>query len=475
MLGGESRWKRWWAPCATAGRSPSSREIGGVQSSRPRPAAGVRVRADRRTRGRNHARARRGESRSEARRSEHGGVHTRRFSAVAMRRRKSAVEQPSLSPTRKPDRRRAGAPRRARRIGQDSDPDQGRQRSGRAQWQRQTRALESNAAAKVAPRLRPTPSLDAGRPIATRCPAAIKRRSERSLGGRVILSAPVQLLPKTGLSRGAPGPSSPTPGGRTPAAADPSRTLGVDAEAGIGGRGRRLGIAAASLTRDRRRRRCTGAPKPRSLLTAPRSTFAATPASVCWSRKGLRGSLRGGCPFNAFATSKSAARRHAGAMQHDLQNAPTSAVAALSHHAMPTIVAEHPPGAKGEHARRFVGCGSMARKMSRPRKSATAKRVAAPRQRAAISKRWSGHVTRHSNALDLEEGVFTWKDPARIAASLKRSAEASTRRKADPYRSALSMLIFYVNRAGKNLPQAQKGVLKRAKVELRKAFGRYER
>ena len=104
-----------------------------------------------------------------------------------------------------------------------------------------------------------------------------------------------------------------------------------------------------------------------------------------------------------------------------------------------------------------------------------AKRAAAPRQRAAISKRWSGHVTRHSNALDLEEGVFTWKDPARIAASLKRSAEASTRRRADPYRSALSMLIFYVNRAGKNLPQAQKGVLKRAKVELRKAFGRHER
>jgi hypothetical protein len=84
-------------------------------------------------------------------------------------------------------------------------------------------------------------------------------------------------------------------------------------------------------------------------------------------------------------------------------------------------------------------------------------------------------VTKHSNALDLEGGVFSWKDPARIAASLKRSAEASTRRKADPYRSALSMLIFYVNRAGKNLPQAQKSVLERAKVELRKVFGRHER
>jgi hypothetical protein len=81
-------------------------------------------------------------------------------------------------------------------------------------------------------------------------------------------------------------------------------------------------------------------------------------------------------------------------------------------------------------------------------------------------------VTKHSTALDLEPGVFTWRDPRRIAASLERSAEASSRRKADPYRSALSMLTFYINRAGKNLPEARKHVLRQAKSELRKIFGR---
>jgi hypothetical protein len=116
-------------------------------------------------------------------------------------------------------------------------------------------------------------------------------------------------------------------------------------------------------------------------------------------------------------------------------------------------------------------CGTMARKNTGSKKPSKTKRGAGKR-RAAVGKRWSGHVTKHSNALDLEEGVFTRKDPARIAASLKRSAEVSKRRKADPYRSALSMLIFYRNRAGKNLPQAQKRVLDRAKAELRKAFGR---
>ncbi len=88
------------------------------------------------------------------------------------------------------------------------------------------------------------------------------------------------------------------------------------------------------------------------------------------------------------------------------------------------------------------------------------------------SNRWSAEVTRHSNALDLEPGVFTWKDPARIAASLERSAATSRRRKAGPYRSALSMLTFYINRAGSNLPAAQKQVLERAKVALRRRFGR---
>jgi hypothetical protein len=90
----------------------------------------------------------------------------------------------------------------------------------------------------------------------------------------------------------------------------------------------------------------------------------------------------------------------------------------------------------------------------------------------AGGKRWSGRVTRTSNALDLDGGVFTWKDPKRIASSLRRSARRSKRRKADPYRSALSMLTFYINRAGKNLPATQRTTLQRAKDELRQQFGR---
>ena len=85
---------------------------------------------------------------------------------------------------------------------------------------------------------------------------------------------------------------------------------------------------------------------------------------------------------------------------------------------------------------------------------------------------WSGRVTRESNALDLEEGVFTWHDPRRIARSLLRSAEESTRRKAaSPFRSAMSMLVFYINRAGKNLDAGQRAVLEQAKEELRKLHG----
>jgi hypothetical protein len=87
-------------------------------------------------------------------------------------------------------------------------------------------------------------------------------------------------------------------------------------------------------------------------------------------------------------------------------------------------------------------------------------------------KRWSQEVTERSDALDLKKGVFTLKDPKKIAASLKRSAEASKRRKTDPYRSAISMLAFYINRAGKTLPAAQRTRLEKAKDELRKAFGR---
>jgi hypothetical protein len=90
----------------------------------------------------------------------------------------------------------------------------------------------------------------------------------------------------------------------------------------------------------------------------------------------------------------------------------------------------------------------------------------------AAKRRWSQNVTERSDALDLRSGVFTWKDPKRIARSLKNSAERSRRRKADPFRSALSMLTFYLNRAGKNLPASRRRVLMRAKDELRKQFGR---
>ena len=90
--------------------------------------------------------------------------------------------------------------------------------------------------------------------------------------------------------------------------------------------------------------------------------------------------------------------------------------------------------------------------------------------RRPSARRWSAHVTRKSDALDLKRGVFTSRDPKRIAASLKRSAERSRRRKTNAYRSALSMLTFYINRAGRNLPAAQRRVLQQAKVELRKKF-----
>jgi hypothetical protein len=81
-------------------------------------------------------------------------------------------------------------------------------------------------------------------------------------------------------------------------------------------------------------------------------------------------------------------------------------------------------------------------------------------------------VTEHSDALDLESGVFKRRSAKGIAASLKRSAEASRRRKGSPYQSAMSMLTFYINRAGRHLPASRKRVLQRAKSELRKAFGR---
>ena len=85
---------------------------------------------------------------------------------------------------------------------------------------------------------------------------------------------------------------------------------------------------------------------------------------------------------------------------------------------------------------------------------------------------WQGHE--ESDALDLQEDVFKARDPRRIAASLKRSAERSRRRKTEPSRSAMSMLSFYINRAGKNLSPSQRRILTRAKSELRKQFGRTE-
>lgn len=89
-----------------------------------------------------------------------------------------------------------------------------------------------------------------------------------------------------------------------------------------------------------------------------------------------------------------------------------------------------------------------------------------------MPKKWSGSVTKHSNALDLEKSIFKSDSPRRIAQSLKRSAQRSRRRKAGPYQSAMSMLNFYLNRAGKNLSAARKKKLEAAKTELRRAFHR---
>ena len=93
-------------------------------------------------------------------------------------------------------------------------------------------------------------------------------------------------------------------------------------------------------------------------------------------------------------------------------------------------------------------------------------------KKSAKAENCSAKVTSESNALDLEAGVFTWKDAGKIARSLKHSADTSTRRKAEPFRSAMSMLVFYINRAGSNLDESQKKILEQAKQELRKLYGR---
>jgi hypothetical protein len=96
-------------------------------------------------------------------------------------------------------------------------------------------------------------------------------------------------------------------------------------------------------------------------------------------------------------------------------------------------------------------------------------------RKARSTHRWSRHVMETSDALDLDPGVFTRDDPREIAQSLKRSAERSRRRKSAPFRSAMSMLVFHINRGGRNIADAQKKRLEAAKDELRDLFGRPRR
>ncbi len=103
---------------------------------------------------------------------------------------------------------------------------------------------------------------------------------------------------------------------------------------------------------------------------------------------------------------------------------------------------------------------------------AAQRKTRARKTRAKHGRRWSSRVTRESDALDLQQRVFTWRDPKRIARSLKRSAEHSKRRKARPYQSAMSMLTFYLNRGGRNISGERRKVLARAKDELRRLYDR---
>jgi len=115
---------------------------------------------------------------------------------------------------------------------------------------------------------------------------------------------------------------------------------------------------------------------------------------------------------------------------------------------------------------------SPARKTAGTKKAATKK--SASKKAGKPAKKWSANVMKHSNALDLEPNIFETHDPKKVARSLKRSAEKSNRRKGTPYQSAMSMLTFYINRAGKNLEKKQKDTLEKAKGELRHEFGRDE-
>jgi hypothetical protein len=117
---------------------------------------------------------------------------------------------------------------------------------------------------------------------------------------------------------------------------------------------------------------------------------------------------------------------------------------------------------------------AKAKPTTKAKAKTTARRKTAAKKPAArrTVNKWSQSVTDNSDAMDLKPDVFKLDDPKKIAASLKRSAERSHRRKSAPYRSAMSMLTFYVNRAGHNLPAKRRRVLERAKDELRKAFGK---
>ena len=113
-----------------------------------------------------------------------------------------------------------------------------------------------------------------------------------------------------------------------------------------------------------------------------------------------------------------------------------------------------------------------ARKKATSRRTTSARTASRKTSARKATKRWSARVTRESDALDLQRGVFKLSSAKKIASSLRRSAERSSRRKSGAYRSALSMLTFYINRAGTNLPKTQRARLERAKVELKKEFGR---
>lgn len=127
---------------------------------------------------------------------------------------------------------------------------------------------------------------------------------------------------------------------------------------------------------------------------------------------------------------------------------------------------------KARPGRAVASSKTSTRRTASKRTTRTSAAEPTTRKRASPKQRWSANVTEHSDALDLDEGVFKLRSARAIASSIKHSAEQSQRRKSEPYRSAMSMLSFYVNRAGRNLTPTRLRTLERAKVELRKLFGR---